>query len=337
LALQDNVGELPPAALGHGHRSGARAFGLALARRVLAIVATLVASSFIVYSSLYLAPGDPIKLLSGEQALAPAAEARLATEYHLDEPFLVRYWDWLKGVVHGDLGRSTIYHRDVGSLLTPRIGTTVLLVGLASLLIIGVGIGLALIAGLGGSSARVAVTVGTSIGMGIPSFVWAILLVALFSVQLGWFPVTGAGSGFADQLWHLTLPSVALAAVGVAYVARIGAVAISEEANQDHVVTAIARGLARRLVIRRHVLRNAMIPIVTVSGIMIAALIAGTAIVETAFGLNGLGAFLISSVNARDFPVVQAICLIIVVVFVLVNVIVDLLYRIIDPRLRGGS
>lgn len=304
-------------------------------RGIAGSLATLLVSSFIVFTSLSVAPGDSVKLLSGGRALAPAAESRLRAEYHLDDPFLVRYWDWLKGVVHGDFGRSTVFHSDVGSLLSPRIGTTLFLVVLASALILVFGVGLGLFAGLGGRSRRTAVTAATAVGMGVPSFVASVLLIALFSVQLGWFPVTGSGEGFFDRLWHLTLPAIALALLGVAYVARVAAVAITEEAGQDHVMAATGRGLPRSLVVRRHIVRNALIPITTVSGLMIASLIAGTAVVEQAFQLDGVGLLLVNSVDQRDFPIIQAICLLIVVVFVLINTVVDGLYRVLDPRVGG--
>lgn len=334
MALEASAGKLP--APRRALRGRVPALPLAIGRRLAAVLATLLASSFIVYSSLYLAPGNPIKLLSGGRPLPPVAEARLTAEYHLDQPFMTRYWDWLKDAVLGDFGRSTVFHQEVSSLLSPRVGTTLFLVVFASLLIILFGVGLGLLSGLGRRSTRTTVTIGTAVGMGIPSFIASILLIALYSVQLGWFPVTGSGSGFGDRLWHLTLPAIALALLGVAYVARIAGVAIIEEASQDHVTTASARGMPRRTIIRRHILRNALIPIVTVSGLMIASLIAGSAVVEQAFELDGIGSFLISSVNARDFPVVQAICLIIVVVFVVVNAVVDVLYRVLDPRLRGS-
>jgi peptide/nickel transport system permease protein len=308
---------------------------LAVGRRVVGIAATLLLSSFAIYSSLYLAPGNPIKLLAGGRPLPPAAEARLSAEYHFDKPFLVRYWEWLKGVAHGDFGRSTVFHENVSALISPRIGTTLFLALYASALIILVGVGLGLLAGLGSRSTRTSVTIATAFGMGIPSFVASIFLIALFSVQLGWFPVTGAGSGVGGRLEHLTLPAIALALLGIAYVARIASVAITEEAASDHVQTATVRGIPRGEVIRRHILRNALIPVVTVSGLMIAGLIAGTAVVEQAFELDGIGSLLVSSVNARDFPVVQAICLIIVVVFVVVNAVVDGLYRWLDPRVGG--
>jgi peptide/nickel transport system permease protein len=304
----------------------------AIAKKLAAIIATLLASSFIVFSSLYLAPGDPISLLSGGRPLTAVAKAKLTAEFHLNEPFLPRYWHWLTGVIHGDFGRSTIFHEPVSAVISPRIGTTLFLVVFASVLILGIGIFLGMVAGLGRRSTRTAVTATTAIGMGIPSFVASILLISLFSVQLGWFPVTGSGVGFGDRLWHLTLPAISLALLGIAYVTRIATVAVAEEAAQDHVVTATSRGIPRRLVIRRHVFRNALIPIVTVGGLTVAALIAGTTVVEQAFQLNGIGSLLINSVNARDFPVVQAICLIIVVAFVIVNAVVDALYRILDPR-----
>lgn len=316
--------------------SRARAF-TSLGSRLAGLVATLLASSFVVYSSLYLAPGSPVDTLSGGRPLSPAATERLREEYDLNDPFFTRYWHWLTGALHGDFGRSTFFHQDIGTLLSPRIGTTLFLVVFASLLIVAIGIALGVVAGLGGRRTRTAVTASTAVGMGIPSFVASVGLIALFSVQLGWFPVTGSGDGLFDRLWHLTLPAIALALAGVAYVARVAAASIRTEAAEDHVATAIGRGIPRRRVVRRHIVRNALIPITTVSGLTVAGLVAGTAVVEQAFQLNGLGSFLISSVNSEDFPAVQAICLIIVAVFLIVNSVVDGLYRLLDPRLRGAS
>jgi peptide/nickel transport system permease protein len=303
-----------------------------LGRRIGAAALTLLASSFIVFAALHLAPGDPISLVSGGRRLSADARAALTAEYGFDDPFFVQYWHWLTGVLQVDFGRSTVFKADVWSLISPRLATTFSLVLYSSLLIILIGVGAGLLAGLRGERTRTAVTATTALALGIPSFVAAVVLITVFAVEWGWFPVTGAGEGFADRIWHLTLPAVALALIGVAYVARIAAAAIAEEAEQDHVLIARGRGLPRRMVVRRHILRNAMIPITTACGLTIASLIAGTAIVEVAFQLDGVGSLLVSSVNARDFAVVQAISLLVVFVFVVVNTIVDVTYSLLDPR-----
>lgn len=174
----------------------------------------------------------------------------------------------------------------------------------------------------------------TTAGLATPGFVAAILLVSLFAVRLGWFPAFGSGSGGLDRLYHLTLPAVALALSGLALVARVTRTAVVGESRREHVETARGRGLAESLVVRRHILRNAFIPISTVSGLTVGGLIAGSVIIETAFGLNGVGSFLVQSVNAKDFAVVQAITMLLVGAFVLINTAVDILYVIIDPRVR---
>jgi peptide/nickel transport system permease protein len=310
---------------------------LTIVRRLGALVLTLLIASFVVYAALSLAPGDPLQTLSGGRPLSPAAKAALAAQYHLDEPFFERYVLWLWDVLHGDLGRSTVFHQDVWVLLKPRIATTLWLLVYAALLTLAVGVGLGLVAGLRGGFVRSAVTVTTAVAMAVPAFVAAVLLSVAFSVELGWFPVSGAGSGFADRIEHLTLPAIALALAGAAYVARLTRAAVAAEYGRDHVRTAVARGLPMPLVVRRHVLRNAAVPITTVAGITIASLIAGTVVVEQAFQLDGLGSFLVRAVDGRDFAVVQAITLLLVAAFVVVNTVVDSLYGILDPRLRGRA
>lgn len=193
-----------------------------------------------------------------------------------------------------------------------------------------------LLAGLAGRRTDTAISAIVNLGMAIPQFVVAALLTAVFAVGLGWFPVFGSGTGVLDQLHHLVLPAIALALASTAYIARIARVAVREERSSEFVETARTRGLAPSLVIRRHVLRNALIPITTVAGLSIAGLVASSVVVETAFGLNGLGALLIQSVLAKDFAVVQAVSLILVLLFLAVNLIVDTLYVVLDPRLRTG-
>ena len=307
-----------------------------MARRLLRALGTLLVSSFLIFAALYLAPGSPLGYLTHGHTLSPAAIHSIEAQYHLNKPFLERYWLWLTGVLHGDLGRSTITREPVTSLLAPRLGVTFTLVAMGALLIVVGGIFLGVLAGVRGRRTEGAVLAGTTIGMAIPSFVTATILINWFALKLGWFPVYGTGSGFGDRLWHLTLPAISLALGLVAYVALITRAAVRVEMGSEHSDTARGRGLREGLVIRRHVVRNAMIPVVTVSGIAVASLVAGVAVVETAYELPGIGAYLVQSVNSNDFPVVQAICLILVVVYVVVNAVVDVLYLLLDPRLRKG-
>jgi len=305
--------------------------------RLLRTAATLVVSSFLIFAALYLAPGSPIGYLTHGHTLSPEAVHSIEAQYHLDKPFLDRYWLWLTGVVQGELGKSTITREPVTTLLAPRLGVTFTLVAMGALLIVLGGIALGVWAGVRGRRTESAILTATTVGMAIPSFVTATILINYFALKLGWFPVYGAGSGFGDRLWHLTLPAISLALGLVAYVALITRAAVRVEMGSEHSDTARGRGLREGLVIRRHVVRNAMIPVVTVSGITVASLVAGVAVVETAYELPGIGAYLVQSVSDNDFPVVQAICLILVVVYVVVNAVVDVLYLLLDPRLRRSG
>lgn len=304
-----------------------------LVRRLAGLLVTLLVTSFVIFGALYIAPGGPLAYLLGGRSVTPKIAASIKHQYHLDDPFLVRYWSWLSGVLHGDMGKSLLFRQDVWSLLAPRIPTTALLIAYASVLIIVGGIAFGMAGGLGGRLLDGVTTLVTTVSIAVPSFVAAILLIAVFAIQLEWFPVFGSGTGVGDRLWHLTLPAVALAVIGFGFVARITRSAIREERAREHVETARARGLPERHIVRRHVLRNALIPITTVSGLTVASLIAGTVVVESAFGLNGIGSFLVQAVTTKDFAIVQDISLILVVGFVLVNTGVDIAYTLIDPRI----
>jgi len=303
-----------------------------VAQRVGALVLTLLVASFLIFGALYLAPGDPATLLAGGRA-TPAVLEQIRIQNHLNDPVWARYWDWLSGVLHGDLGQSFVYRQDVTALLAPRAGTTIFLVVYSSIIILSVGISLGLSAALRRRLGAV-VTVGTAVGMATPAFVAAIILITVFAVNLGWFPVFGAGSGFAGRLWHLTLPAIALAFAWVAYVAQITKASVREELSKEHVETARSRGIPAPLIVRRHVFRNALIPITTVAGLTVAGLIAGAVVVEQAFGLNGMGSFLVQAAGQKDFAVVQAIALLLVATFVIANAVVDLVNGLLDPRLR---
>jgi peptide/nickel transport system permease protein len=308
--------------------------GSFLARRALMLVAALLVSSFVIFGSLDLAPGDPLATLTGGRTLPPEAVAQLRAQYHLDDTFLVRYVDWLgNAVLHGDLGTSIAFRGSVASVIGARAGVTIELVLYAGLL----GVGLGVVSGLRRGALDTSIVASTSILAAVPSFVAAIILLSVFSVNLGWFPALGAGEGFADRIWHLTLPAIALALSAMAIVVRVTRVAVRTEMSREHVQTAVSRGIPSSLVVRRHVLRNAAIPVTTVVGITITSLIALSAVVERAFSLDGLGAALVQAALSKDFAVVQGISLIFVTAFVVANVVVDLLYAVLDPRVAIGS
>jgi peptide/nickel transport system permease protein len=302
------------------------------AARLVGLVVTLLVSSFLIFLSLYLSPGDPIATLSGGRTLPPEAVQALSDQHHLDDPFFTRYLAWLGDVIRGDLGESLVFNATVSDLLAARVGTTVLLVAMASVLILGVGITLGVVAGVRGGLLDKGLLVTTVIGQAIPSFVAAIALIWLFAVRLSWFPPIGSGEGFVDRLHHLTLPAVALTLAYLAYVARVVRAVTRDELGREHVETARARGLSSSQIVRRHVVRNAMIPIVTVSGLTIAGLLAATVVVERAFNLDGLGSLLVDAVVRKDVAVAQAVSLVLVTAFVVINSLVDLLSKLLDPR-----
>ncbi|MET9616470.1 ABC transporter permease [Kitasatospora indigofera] len=310
-----------------------------VARRTGSLAVTLLVASIGIYGALFLAPGDPATLLvGGGKPPSPGVLAEIHRQYHLDDPFLQSYWRWLTGLLHGDAGQSLSYKDSVTRLLAERIGNTAFLVAYAAVLIIVLGITLGTLAGLRGGWVDHAVTAGATTLMAVPTFVVSVLLIWWLAVRLAWFPAYGAGTGFTDRLTHLTLPAVALAASWLAYVSQVTRSAVRAELASEHVQTARSRGLPERLVVRRHILRNASGPIASVSGVAVAGLIAGCAIVEQAFGLNGIGALLIQSAAKQDLAVVQAVALITVVAFVVINATVDLVSAALDPRVPlGGS
>jgi peptide/nickel transport system permease protein len=306
-------------------------------RRSAMLVATLLVSSFVIFSALYMAPGNPIAVLSGGRTLPPESVAILERRFHLNDPFFLRYWTWLTGILHGDFGYSIAHREDVSTLISQRIWVTAELVLYASVIIMLFGIGLGLISGLRRGATDTGILVVTSVSAAIPAFVAAIVLILLFAVKLRWFPTLGDGEGFFGTIHHLTLPAFALAVSSLAIVARVTRASVREEFGREHVQTAISRGIPYPQMVRRHVLRNAAIPITTISGITVASLIAIAAVVEQAFALNGLGAYLVSSAASKDFAVVQGISLVLVAAFVVVNVLVDVLYAVLDPRVQLGG
>ncbi len=304
--------------------------------RLGSLLLVLLVTSFLVFGLLYIAPGSPLSFILGPRGGTPEQIAQVTARYHLDDPFFVRYFAWLGDVLHGDLGQSIVYRQPVSDMISSRIAVTVELVAIAAVIIAIVGVGLGTLASLRGRTLASTISSFAAVALSTPVFVIGVALISVFAVALGWFPVFGSGTEGIDRLQHLALPAVALSVGGAAYLVRITRASVDEERGKEHVQTAIARALPRPIVIRRHILRNAMIPITTVLGLSIASLIAGSVVVENVFAIDGLGSLLVKAILQRDFAVVQAVVLVLVVGFVVVNAVVDVLYGFIDPRIGFG-
>jgi peptide/nickel transport system permease protein len=304
-------------------------------RRLAGAIPLLVVASFIVFSFIHVAPGSPEKiLLAGKRVDAETLQA-IRDHYHLDDPFLVQYGNWLANAVTGDLGDSIVFKDSVTDVVAPRIVPTLQLAGYATLLIVLGGLGIGIVSAIRrGTLLDTAVSVVTLVGSSVAAYVSGILLIVVFSVEVGWFPVFGLGGGGLDRLYHLTLPAIALAIALAALVARCTRAEMGKALAQEFVETARSRGFSERRVIGKHALRNALIPVITISGLVAGFLISSSVLVEYTFGLNGLGALLIQAVQTRDFPVVQAVALLMTAAFVFINLLVDVLYAIADPRVR---
>lgn len=302
------------------------------------LLLTLFLASLLVFFSRFLVPGDPISFLLRGRKPSPEAIEAVRAQFGLDLPVWQQYVNWVTGMLQGDFGRSLQYRQDVSVVIGERLPVTLGLVVMAGLIIGVVGLTSGIIASLNrGRPLDRSILIGLTVLGAIPSFVGAIVLIAIFAVQLGWFPTFGSGEGFFDRIYHLVLPSIALALVFVVLVGKVTRSSMVEQLGREHVEVATSRGLRRAVVIRRHVFRNAIGPILTVSGMLVAGLIVASTIVEAAFGLAGIGSLLVASVDRLDFPVVQAIVLLVVAAFVVVNGVIDVLEPWIDPRSAAGG
>jgi peptide/nickel transport system permease protein len=312
---------------------------LFVVRRLLVLAALLAVASFAVFSLLYIAPGSPVEILLGASATQTTATVRTLThEYHLDQPFLMQYWLWGKGVLfHLQFGTSVQTTLPVTDEIKERLPTSLFLGGYAFVLTMIVGIGGGIMAALKRRTVADRGIVGASIvALSTPAFVSGVFLLYVFAILLHVFPVYGKGSGFLDETWHLTLPAVSLALVSAAYVLKHTRSALLGVLDQDYVVFARARGLSSRRVLYAYALRNALIPVVTISGLMLAFLITGAIFVEVVFSLPGIGQLLVESATNEDLPMLQGVAMLVAVLIMGANLLADLAYLAVDPRIRLG-
>jgi peptide/nickel transport system permease protein len=306
-------------------------------RRAVAFVATLFVVSLVVFTVVRILPGDPALLIMGTEA-SPEAAAALRRAMGLDRPILVQYVEWLGGALVGDLGRSIQYDVGVARLVVSRLAVTLPLTVLAALfmLLTAVPLGVYAATRQGRVGDYLAMLV-SQLGIAIPSFWAGLLLILLFAVRLGWVQA-GGFDGWAGGLWAglraLLLPAFALGVVQAAVLTRTTRAAVLEVLRADHVRTARAKGLAEGAVTWKHVVRNALLTIVTIVGLQLGQLLTGSIVLENVFYLPGLGRLALGAISARDLPVVQGVVLFVAVTVVTLNFVVDLLYTVLDPRIR---
>ena len=321
----------------------ARLMSLFLLKRLATLIGTLIGASVIVFLVLEILPGNAAQLLMGPDA-APEAVAALATKLGLDQPAWTRYWHWISGILTGNLGDSYAYSSPVLDLILERLALTVPLALLAMVLTTG----LALLVGVTAAARHnklgdVGLMGMAQIGIAIPNFWFAILLILVFSVNLQWFSAGGFDGwgegigGVAAGIKALLLPALSLAVVQAAILARITRSAVLEVMREDFVRTALAKGVSQRAVLWTHVLRNAMIPVVTVMGMQFSELLAGTIVVENVFYLPGLGRLIFPAISNRDLIVVRNCVMLLAAMVVIVNFVVDVLYAVIDPRIKASD
>jgi peptide/nickel transport system permease protein len=306
-------------------------------RRILATIPVMLIVAFFVFSLLYLAPGDPAAIIAGDQA-TPADIARIRLSLGLDRPFLVRFGDWLWHILHGNLGTSIFTNLPVTHMIAQRLEPTISLMVLTVILSLVVAIPMGVLAAWKqGSWIDRGVMALAVFGFSTPVFVVAYLLAYVFALKLGWLPVQGftpISHGLWPFLRTLLLPSIALGLIYIALIARITRATMLEVLSQDYVRTARAKGVGQGAILYVHALKNAAVPIVTVVGIGVALLIGGAVVTETVFAIPGVGRLTVDAILQRDYPVIQGVVLMFSFVYVIVNLIVDLLYTLFDPRIR---
>lgn len=298
-------------------------------RRLAVVIPTIIGAVTLVFFFLHMIPGDPVEVMLGETA-QQADKERLRQELGLNQPLYVQYGRFVAGICQGDLGGSYFYRRPVVQVIAERIPATVEL-ALAAFLVAGlIAIPLGIIAALReGTAVDNAAVLFSLVGVSIPNFWLGPLLIILFSIKLGWFPVSGK-AGVAS----LVLPAITLGAAFAAILSRMTRASLLERLGEDYLMVARAKGLPEWKVILKHALRNALIPIITVMGLQIGALLSGAIITENVFSWPGIGTLLINAIEARDYPLVQGCILFISLSYVLVNLLTDLFYGWADPRIR---
>ena len=304
--------------------------GRYVARRLLLTIPVLLGASFLIFAMVYALPGDPIRALGGDRPLSPAVIAELRERFNLNDPLYIQYWEYLKNLFQGDLG-TDFRGRPVIETIERALPVTVKLALTAIVFEIVIGLVAGVLAGIRRNSFfDNVVLVSTTLIVSIPILVLAFFAQLLFGLNLGWFPIAGTNDG----LYSYVLPGLVLASGSLAYVARLTRTSLAENLRADYVRTARAKGLPNRTVIVRHTLRNSLIPVVTFIGADIGALLGGAIVTETVFNLPGIGREVFNAIRSQEGAVVVGIVTLMVFFFIFFNLVVDVLYAVLDPRIR---
>jgi peptide/nickel transport system permease protein len=308
-----------------------------IGRRLLATVPVMAVVAVFVFSMLRLTPGDPASIIAGAAATSRDI-VDIRQKLGLDRPIVTQFFIWLAHVLSGDFGESFFYKKQVAELIADRIGPTLALATLTMALSIAISVPLGVVAAYRQGTWVDRIVMGFSVlGFSVPVFVIGYALIYVFSIRLNWLPVQGyqtMAEGFGGFVQRLILPSLTLSVIYIALIARITRTSVLEVLGEDYIRTARAKGLTNRAVLMRHALRNAAVPIVTVIGLGIALLIGGVVVTESVFSIPGLGRLTVDAVLARDYPTVQAVILLFSLAYVLINLLVDVAYPLLDPRIR---
>ena len=307
-------------------------------KRVLMTIPVMVVVALFVFLLLRLSPGDPAAVIAGDYATAEDV-AKIREKLGLSEPIVVQFWNWSLSLMQGDLGTSIFSNKPVTTLIAQRIEPTLLLALTTILFSIAVAVPLGTIAAFRAGRWIDRVVMLFSVGgFSIPVFVLGYMLIYTFALKLRWLPVQGYKSPFVEGLgpffYHITLPTVTLSVIFIALIARMTRASVIEVLEEDYIRTARAKGQSEMKVLMRHVLRNAAVPIVTVIGIGIALLIGGVVVTESVYNIPGLGRLVLDAVLARDYPIIQGLILFFSFIYILLNLIIDLTYTFLDPRIR---
>jgi ABC-type dipeptide/oligopeptide/nickel transport system permease component len=322
-----------------------------IARRLLLLIPMAIGMVVVTFGLLLIIPGDPAAVLLGQDA-TPEAILNLRNSLGLNDPWYIRLWNYFAALLQGDMGRSIFQNQPVSEIIAGRLGATIELAVVALLLASVIGITLGVLAAIRqGSWVDTVTMLFAQLGVSMPVYWLGLLLMLLFAVQLGWLPSIGRGVPMHEALWaaltgrpqvlwesflHIALPALALAANSAAIISRLVRASMLEVLREDFVRTAYAKGLRKGRVVVRHALRNALLPVLSVIGLRFGALLGGAVLTESIFAWPGLGQLTISAISQRDLPLIQGIVLTFAIVFALVNLIVDLLYAAVDPRVRLG-
>jgi peptide/nickel transport system permease protein len=304
-------------------------------KRLLSLIPILLFTSFVVFSLVRLTPGDPALIMVGGRRTSEETLAAIRQKYGFDQNVLTQYVRWAGNAVRGDIGESFRLKQSVGGLILERLNITLKLILFSVILSLLIAIPLGILAAVYKNTwIDYLASLIALLGLSSPVYFSGIVFILIFAYTLGWFPALGAGKGFLDQLYHLVLPASVLALNMASLTSRMTRSSMLDVLNNDYIRTAKAKGVAFSKVVLRHGLRNALIPVITVASLQLGFLFVGSVLVEFTFGLGGLGSLITDAIQNRDYPVVQGTTLFLVTVFVLLNLLTDMLYVVIDPRIR---